>query len=291
LRKFFGDRRASTVTTDDIDAYIIRQRKAGYSEETIGTQLRRLRQAFRLQSAVPVPKFPPLPKGRARDWLITPDEQDQLTAALNDECYADMARFAFITGWRGGEIRKLRWADVRENSIRLVSENAKTNQARDYPLAGEVAEVIERWRAKRVPACPFVFHKRSRAVGHRCFLKAFERAACKIGLGTYDASRPRYHRYVGPKPHDARRAFVTETLDSGVDEATAMRLTGHATTSMIERYHIPTLEPLAIAIKQREQYALGRRAKKSNLYKLPDRHLSENPVREDFGELRKANGE
>ena len=74
VRLALGELRASTITTAKLTQYIISAR-AKYADESIGRQLRHLRQAFGQQSAIPIPKFPPLPRGQARDVLIRPAEQ------------------------------------------------------------------------------------------------------------------------------------------------------------------------------------------------------------------------
>lgn len=64
VRELLGDRRAASISKDDLTRYILDRREAGTAEETIGRQLRHLGQAFRLQEAFPVPKFPEIPRVR-----------------------------------------------------------------------------------------------------------------------------------------------------------------------------------------------------------------------------------
>jgi integrase len=245
LREALGDRRATGISTDDLTAVIVGLRKDGYSDASIDRMMRSLRQAYTRQEAIWAPKFPELPKGRARDFLIEPAQQPKLIDALNDECFRDMARFHFATGWRGKEIRLLEWRHIRDETIRLVAENSKTDEARDFPLFGAVAEIIDRRRAARSLVTPFVFHRKNKRVDYRAWLRAWHAAAAKAGLA-------------GAKPHDSRRSFATETLDSGADLHTTMALTGHRTDSMIKRYHIPVVETLKRAIERREEYAAER---------------------------------
>jgi integrase len=287
LRKYFGDRRAATISTEDLDAFIIRQRKAGKAEETIGTQLSRLRQAFRLQTAIPVPKFPPLPKGQARDVLISPGAQRSLLAAMDDDCYRDLSEFAFATGWRAREILTLEWRFVRREAgvIRLAQSHSKTNKPRDFPLAGRVLAILERREAERVPASPLVFHKDARPICYRTWLNRWQRAAVKCGLGQFDA-KGSYR--VGVSIHDARRAFVTEALAApGNDPSTVMQLTGHRTQSMLDRYNIRDAEALRRTIERTERY-VEQLNPQPTVIKLPSR-LSENPVREENDETAKSN--
>ncbi len=61
----------------------------------------------------------------------------------------DYARFAYLTGWRKGEIASLRWEDVDGDTIRLRAENSKNGQGRSVTVEGELAEIMERRKKAR----------------------------------------------------------------------------------------------------------------------------------------------
>jgi hypothetical protein len=94
VREAFDGKRASSVTTQDLTDFIVERRSEGYADESISRMLRSLRQAFRLQSALPIPKFPPIPHGKPRDVLIAPAEQRRLLAAMTDPDYRDATEFS-----------------------------------------------------------------------------------------------------------------------------------------------------------------------------------------------------
>jgi integrase len=262
LRKALGDSRAASVTKAELTHYVLDRRAAGDAESTIRKHLQLLGQAYRLQKAIPMPDFPQRPKPAVRDVLIAPAEQQRLIAALDDECDRQMAEFYFATGWRGLEIRGLQWPYVRRESdvIRLIEENSKTGEPRDFPLTGKVAEIIARREAKRLPFCPYVFHHNGKPVAYRTWLKKFKQAAIRCGLGSYDPKRPKRHRYVGVKPHDSRRAFCIETMDAVGDSQIVRALSGHKSNTIFERYRIVKVETLKRAIEKREQYVAQRAA-------------------------------
>src|SRR6266404_302934 len=63
----------------------------------------------------------------------------------------DFTRFAYLTGWRKGEIISLRWTDVDRDAgaIRLRPEAAKTGRGRTVMLEGDLAELIDhRWESR-----------------------------------------------------------------------------------------------------------------------------------------------
>jgi site-specific recombinase XerD len=287
VREAFGDRRAATIERDDLDEYIIDRRAEGYAEASIAKQLQKLKQAYGLQKAVRAPDFPVLPKGRPRDVLIAPAEQIRLIAALDDEDFRDMAEFHFATGWRGKEVRTLQWKYVRHDSsvIRLAAEYSKTDEGRDFPLIGKVAEIIARRETRRVPASPYVFHRNGRPILYRTWLYALYRAACKAGLGNFD-DNGKYH---GVKPHDSRRAFITESVDAGNDAQTVMMLSGHKSARIFDHYRRVRLDILVRAVERREAHA-AERAEDRKVVVLADRRIAQK-LDNSSDQPRKANGE
>ena len=266
LRAAFGDRRATSIEKKDLDTYISERREAGYSNNTVNRELRVLRQAYNQQEAIRPPKFPELPKGAIRDVLIEPAGQRRLLAAMVEDVYRDATEFKFATGWRGDEVLTLKWRHVREGSIRLIAENAKTDAARDFPLTGKVAEIIERRAAERVPASAYVFHRKGHPLSYETWRRRWQLAASEVGLGHMEGKR-----YQGVNLHDCRRAMATESIDAGIDPQVVMALTGHKTNAMLDRYRIIKTETLARAIQRREQYIENRVTESPKVVRLARR--------------------
>jgi len=147
------------------------------------------------------------------------------------EYLQDFARFGFLTGWRKGSIASLRWADVGDDVIYLRAKNNKARKPETMPLEGELADIIERRReaavikekAKEPRFAEYVFHYAGEPVGD--FRKAWA-TACKAA--NVD------HRLF----HNLRRTAARNLIDAGVQQAVAMKITGHKTDSMFRRYAI-----------------------------------------------------
>jgi len=71
-------------------------------------------------------------------------------------------------------------------------------------------------------------------------------ATCgKLGLGKYD---PKTRAYTGLTPHDFRRSAARNLIKAGVDRRVAMRITGHKTEHIFERYNIKTTDDVREAL-------------------------------------------
>jgi len=109
----------------------------------------------------------------------------------------DFARFAYLSGWRKGEIASLTWADVDREAriVRLRPEASKNGDGRSLALEGELCELMERRRVAReyqtptgTALSPLVFHLRGEAVGD--FRKAWATACDKAKVPGPTVPRP-----------------------------------------------------------------------------------------------------
>src|SRR5262249_40364633 len=110
-------------------------------------------------------------------------------------------------------------------------------------------------RGQKSVLCPFVFHRNGKPI--RSFYKAWNRACYEEGLPcTVHFKRDKMGEIVrhkqGPKkgepviekinakhiPHDFRRTAVRNLVRRGISEAVAMKMTGHKTRSVFDRYNI-----------------------------------------------------
>jgi len=155
--------------------------------------------------------------------------------------HQDILDFAYLTGWRRGEVLGLEWSDVDRSAgvVRLRPEKCKTREGRVLVLSKPLRDVIERlWRA-RVLGCPLVFHRQGRSLDH---FKDTWRRACKA------AGLP------GKLFHDLRRTAVRNMVRAGIPERVAMQMSGHKTRSVFDRYNIVSETDLRQAAERLAAY-------------------------------------
>jgi integrase len=198
-----------------------------------------------------VPKIPRLPgeQDNARSGFFEPADFTAVAEAL-PEHLAELARFAYTTGWRKGEITSLKWSAVNRvsNVITLPRASAKTKKARTMPVHGDLVDLIERrWQARVLTRADgttvvseHVFHHGGQPIGD--FRKAWA-TACKAA-GVH-----------GKLFHDLRRAAVRDmVLHAGVPEVVAMSISGHTTRSVFDRYTISAEDNKRAALTARQAY-------------------------------------
>ncbi len=175
----------------------------------------------------------------------------------------DFVRFAYLTGWRKGEIISLLWADVDRDgdAIRLRPEHSKNGRDRTVMLDGDLDALIERrWQARLFSrggdahVTDLVFHRDGEPVGD--FRKAWATACVEAGLyrivvtDTEGAEKKVPDRLF----HDLRRTAARNMVRAGVPERVAMEITGHRTRSMFDRYNIVSEDDLRVAAQKTNLY-------------------------------------
>ena len=80
------------------------------------------------------------------------------------------------------------------------------------------------------------------------FRREWIKACVKLKFGV--KTGPESYEYEGLIPHDFRRSAVRNLINAGVGQATAMKITGHRTLSVFERYNFVSTEQLHDAMER-----------------------------------------
>ncbi len=243
----FKGHRASTLTSERVQTYIVRRQQEGASNGTINRELGILKRMFALAmkqmppKVVESPAIPHLRETNIRSGFFEHEDFLALRGALPD--YAQVAAsLAYYSGMRMGEVYSLRWEQVSwpDRKVFLHAHATKTNEPRVLYLTDDLVRVLEAWRDRSRsawPACPWICHRAGQRMQS---LKRVWRSACqRVGLGQWVLD-PEKKRSVwqGKIPHDFRRTAIRNMVRAGVPEKVAMMISGHRTRSVFDRYNI-----------------------------------------------------
>jgi integrase len=166
-------------------------------------------------------------------------------------------QFAYITGWRiRSEVLSLTWAQndfaAGAGTVRLEVRTTKNKHGRTFVMTSELRALLEGQRAAVPENVPWVFPHRGRQLTR--FDKSWRTACLNAGLGTLVSAKPR--KIVTPRlPHDFRLTAVRNLTRAGVAESIAMKMTGHKTRSVFDRYDIVSERDLREASEKLSAFA------------------------------------
>jgi integrase len=255
LEPWFRGRRMASLTTADVRAYVAHRQEDGYANATINRELSAIKRMFTLAiqagKLLQRPYIPMLAEDNVRSGFF---ERAQFEAIRNRlaPTYQGLVTLAYYTGWRiNSELLPLEWhqVDRTAGAIRLEPGTTKNRDGRLFKYA-EIDELVAAidglWARHEALAqqgiiTPLVFCRR-RGQPIRTFWKRW-RTACEA------AGCP------GRIPHDFRRTAVRNLNRAGVPETIAMKITGHKTRSVFDRYDITSEEDLAEASRKLQALA------------------------------------
>jgi integrase len=259
LKPYFGNYLAAAITTESAKQYLLLRQTQGATDGTIQQELALLKRMLNLANQATPPKIARVPYihmprvSNVRTGFIERDGYERLLAAL-PEYLRPAATMAYCTGMRRGEIFSLRWenVDLLTRQVRLNAGETKNGEGRVIPLGDELLEALKsqlHLRNSAVPDCPLVFFRLVKTkekpvpswvpVGD--IRKAFEAACTKAGLK-------------GMIWHDFRRSAVRAMVRAGVQERVAMRISGHKTRSVFDRYNIVSDQDLTDAVEKLQKF-------------------------------------
>jgi integrase len=241
LDRFFGGWHIATIGQPDVDAYVVARRRKGAAGGTIrrelGTLTKMLRLAYQNGKLARLPLFQKPKEAAPRGGFFEWPQYEAVRRQLERDLQVAVT-IAYTFGWRmQSEVLALerRHLDLEAGTLRLDPGMAKNEEGRLVYLTPELRtllvdqlERIKDLEKSREEIVRWLFpHRGPRLAGKR--IRDFRKAwveACKA------AGVPGAYR------HDFRRTAVRNLVNAGVPERVAMKITGHKTRSVFDRYHI-----------------------------------------------------
>ena len=156
----------------------------------------------------------------------------------------------YYCGVRIGEAVQIEWpqVDLDARLIRLEDDMTKNAEARTVPLPSVLAMML----AEIKPKTGKVFSDTNLRV-------EWQKACAACGLGTRTLIEPAegedgfpWYKYRGLLIHDLRRSAVRNLVNAGVPERVAMKISGHKTRAVFDRYHIVSTDDVTNAMRRLE---------------------------------------
>jgi integrase len=157
-----------------IEEYQDARLNEGAARATVNRQCAYLRHRYKLLheakprrlSELPVIKM--LEGENVREGFINVADFEAVAALIKNEDTRDTLQFQYGCAWRSKEVGALEWSkvDLTDWVIRLSRKNSKNKKPTTLVLAGDLKEIVVRRLAKRLPDCPFVFHRSGKPISH-----------------------------------------------------------------------------------------------------------------------------
>jgi integrase len=250
LKPFFGGMLARNVGTDTLSRYIEARRKENAANGTINRELSLLQRAFMLayesqprKVAHPL-RFHRLAESKPRQGFIEQKQYDELVKNCSDLFMRTMLMLAYSFGFRKAELignKKAKQPPLKVSDVNLMAgtlqlRDSKNGDSRKVALTGDAKNLLAACITGKGPE-DAVFTRKNKAVAD------FRGTWDKITLA---ADCP------GLLFHDLRRSAVRNMVRGGIPETVCMRISGHKTRNVFDRYNITSERDIEDAARKIE---------------------------------------
>jgi len=240
-----GSIQANRFSTTHIQNYIKNRLRAA-SNSTVNRELSLIRRGFKLgyrHDPPMVGRVPHIPKldesGNVRTGFLPESSYRLLLAELPGELKL-LFVFGYHVGLRRGALLAIRKRQVDRKEGVVWLEGLKTKNRKPVPIAvpiyGDMAEYLD---AQEPHESEFLFARGSKQI--KDFRASWKAACDRAGVA-------------GLLFHDLRRTAARNLRRAGVPESVIMKITGHKTRSMFERYNIVDTQDVKDAGRRAEEF-------------------------------------
>ncbi len=279
LAPVFGHLKAVQVSTQTLNIYVDQRKQEGAENGTINRELAALKRAFNLgyRSTPPkvqrVPAFPHLAEAAPRKGFITDEQYAVLVSNCSKLWLRALLALAYSFGFRKGELipskgsagLRVRQVNLFTRKVTLDPGTTKNGEARDIALTAECYELLKACVRGKGPDDYVFTHENGKPVKDE--RTDWRKMSVASGLGRMNCKRCgvdvfQYRKtcvtckadlsYVGLNVHDNRRSAVRNMDRRGVPRTVAMKISGHRTSVIYDRYNITSDADLMEAARRIE---------------------------------------
>jgi len=251
LKRYFEGYRVPDITSPKIEDYIETRLEESAANATINRELSALKRMLNIGARQTPPKvdrvpyIPMLKENNTRTGFFEHAEFLALRGAL-PFYLKGFVTFAYKTGWRMSEITGLTWSqvDLDNGIVRLEPGETKNDDGRTVYLDEELQEVFNgQWEARKKgrKLTPYVFPGNNGNEQVKDFRFSWNKACTDANIGK-------------KLFHDFRRTAVRNMVRAGIPEGVAMKISGHKTRSVFDRYNIVNDADLQLAAQKQAIY-------------------------------------
>ncbi|MFC1819777.1 tyrosine-type recombinase/integrase [Thermodesulfobacteriota bacterium] len=129
--------------------------------------------------------------------------------------------------------------DLKERTVSLAPGETKNDEGRTIYLDDELLKLLKFQNLRRHEKSKYVFHRNGRRI--KDFRGAWKKA-CKEA------------KIQGKLFHDLRRTGVRNMVRAGIQEQVAMKISGHKTRAVFDRYNIVNKDDLKEAAEKMRKF-------------------------------------
>jgi integrase len=246
LDGFFRGWRVVSIGGAESMAYVAHRQAQDAANGTVNRELavltKMLRLAYENQKLMRLPVIRKLKEATPRAGFCEPDVFAAIRKRL-PETHALAVAFCYALAWRRNEVLGLEWrhVDLESGEVSLDADQSKTDEARKAYLPQDLLTNLRAHR-QQVEAV-------QRRLG-RVIPRVFVRLRGKLAGNPVGDFRKRWMKACkeagvpGLLVHDLRRSDVRNMVRDGITEGVAMRISGHRTRSVFDRYNITSSKDL-----------------------------------------------
>jgi len=262
LLPYFGDIRADKIKPSMVESFqhemleTISGHGRKYRPATVNRMVALMKRIYNLairEDMVlknPCWKVAMLPENNERDRVLSAAEFDRLIKILPTHTLP-VVYVGYYTGMRLNESLGLTWdkVNMKEGFIELEPEDTKTSEPRRVYFNDVLWPIFRNAGKVRRIDHNFVFTRRGKPI--KSIRKGFVNACQKAGIENF-------------RFHDLRHTYNTNMRKAGVDQTVIMKLTGHKTQAMFNRYNTVDKDDAVMAMEKLDAFLAAQKPAESS---------------------------